>query len=257
MSKREKVFNNLLEEMESLYRTGEYYVSVPSGCMSKMGGQYWGKIIDPDGNVRDRKKEKRKQVQEVQYIIDFVEQLDPGRILDIGCGPGWLLSSLSDSWVKFGIEMDKRAIDISDESKTDFFCGDFLDRKHNSGFFDVIIMHHVIEHMRDPQKNIEKAKAELKKNGILVLGTPDFDSGCARLFGPNYRLLHDPTHISLFSNDSMHRFLRDHGFHILKVEYPYFQTRFFNEKNLKRLLNTSTISPPFYGNFMTFFTENS
>ena len=89
--------------------------------------------------------------------------------------------------------------------------------------------------------------------GIILLGTPDFDSGCARLFGNNYRLLNDPTHISLFSNDSMHRFLRDHGFTIDYVEYPFFNTRHFTEDNLKALFNTSKVSPPFYGNFMTFY----
>ena len=90
---------------------------------------------------------------------------------------------------------------------------------------------------------------------VIFLGTPDFDSGCARLFGAKYRLLHDPTHISLFSNESMFRFLRDNDYKISKVHYPYFETRFFNSDNLLRLLDRNNISPPFYGNFMTFFCE--
>jgi D-sedoheptulose 7-phosphate isomerase len=85
------------------------------------------------------------------------------------------------------------------------------------------------------------------------LGTPDFDSGCARRFGKNYRLLHDPSHISLFSNDSIQRFLRDHGFIIDRVEYPFFETRYFTQENLMRLFDTTQISPPFYGNFITFY----
>ena len=55
------------------------------------------------------------------------------------------------------------------------------------------------------------------------------------------------------SNDSMHRFLRDHGFVIDRVEYPFFETRHFTLENLARLFDTSKISPPFYGNFMTFY----
>ena len=73
--------------------------------------------------------------------------------------------------------------------------------------------------------------------------------------GNNYRLLNDPTHISLFSNDSMHRFLRDHGFKIDQVEYPFFNTRYFTKNNLNDLFNTSRVSPPFYGNFMTFYCQ--
>ena len=117
-------------------------------------------------------------------------------------------------------------------------------------------MHHVIEHVNEPIEFIVSIKRILKDKGILILGTPDFDSGCARLFKSNYRLLHDPTHISLFSNESIHRFLRDHGFKIMKVEYPFFETRFFNIENLNKLFDTSNVSPPFYGNFMTLFCKN-
>jgi hypothetical protein len=93
----------------------------------------------------------------------------------------------------------------------------------------------------------------IKRGGILLLATPDFDSGCARRFGENYRMLHDQSHISLFTNDSMHRFLRDHGFVIDRVEYPFFETRYFTPENLMRLFDTSKMSPPFYGNWMTFY----
>ena len=52
---------------------------------------------------------------------------------------------------------------------------------------------------------------------------------------------------------SMHRFLRDHRFHIDRVDYPFFETRYFTAEMLLRLLDPSTTSPPFYGNFMTFY----
>ena len=66
-------------------------------------------------------------------------------------------------------------------------------------------------------------------------------------------MLHDPTHISLFSNDSMHRCLRDVGFRIDRVDYPYFETHWFNRSDLLRMLDAEGVSPPFYGNFMTFY----
>ena len=114
----------------------------------------------------------------------------------------------------------------------------------------------MIEHLEKPERDIKEVRRILKPGGVLILSTPDFDSGCARLFGKNYRLLNDATHISLFSNDSMLRFLRDNGFKIFSADYPFFKTRFFTEENLKKLLDTSQISPPFYGNFMTFFARN-
>ena len=133
------------------------------------------------------------------------------------------------------------------------FIGKIEDAKYSKNQFDIISSHHVIEHVPDPVSFIINIKKLIKKNGILILATPDFDSGCARLFGKKYRLLNDPTHINLFSNDSMHRFLRDNGFDIEYVEYPFFKTNYFNKASLKRLFDKTKVSPPFYGNFMTFF----
>ena len=97
----------------------------------------------------------------------------------------------------------------------------------------------------------------LKDGGTMIIATPNFDSGCARLFGNNYRLLHDSTHISLFSDDSMQRMLRDHSLLVDYVDYPYFNTRYFNKENLDKLFKTNEISPAFYGNFMTFYCRKN
>ena len=87
-----------------------------------------------------------------------------------------------------------------------------------------------------------------------MLETPNFDSAAFRLFGEKFRLLNDPTHISLFTNESMTRLLNDQGFKIERIEYPYFDTEYFNKKNLLKMLNykKGNISPPFYGSVMFF-----
>lgn len=213
---------------------------------------YWGTIVDPDGNVRDRSKEREKHLEDIGQEISFLNSLPPGRILDVGCGLGFLLSGLGDGWEKHGVEVSHFAAQHARQYGT-IFVGDLAAASYPDGYFDVVVIHHVIEHLDDPIGAILEIRRILKPGGWLVLGTPDFDSGCARRFGDKYRLLHDPTHVSLFTNESMHRFLRDHGFFIERVEYPFFETRYFTPENLMRLFDTNTISPPFYGNFMTFY----
>ena len=44
---------------------------------------------------------------------------------------------------------------------------EFIEKK-----FDVIMFYHVIEHFFDQTKTFEILKKRLKKNGILILGTP-------------------------------------------------------------------------------------
>jgi 2-polyprenyl-3-methyl-5-hydroxy-6-metoxy-1,4-benzoquinol methylase len=245
---------NLQLLMQSLYDSGDYFISINRGKVDS--SNYWQVVKDPDGIIRNRISEEDIYINDVDYIVHYINSLtNGGRILDIGCGFGWLLKSLNDKWEKYGLEPDSNAAKIASQNcfiKNMSFEEDVYPENH----FDIINMHHVIEHIDNPLKTMKEIKKILKPNGKLIIATPDFDSGAARLFGSKYRLLHDKTHISLFSNESMHRMLRDFNFKIYKSEFPFFNTRFFSLSNLTSLFDTKKISPPFYGNFMTFFCEN-
>ena len=116
--------------------------------------------------------------------------------------------------------------------------------------YDRLIKYHLTS-KNDFSSNL----CNFKKNGYLIIGTPDFDSAMARRYKNRYRLLHDKTHISLFSLDSISRLLRDSSFKIKLIDFPYFETKYFNKKNLFRLFSTKKVSPPFYGSFMTILSK--
>lgn len=213
---------------------------------------YWGTIVDPDGNVRNRLVERERHLEDVAEEVKFINGLKAGKIVDVGCGLGFLLSGIGDKWEKHGVEVSQFAAEHANKWGR-VFCGELKEANYTDEYFDVVALYHVIEHVEKPADLLLEIKRILKRGGNLILGTPDFDSGCARRFGENYRLLQDKTHVSLFTNESMHRFLRDHGFVIEHVGYPFFETRHFTEENLLRLFDTSKVSPPFYGNFMTFY----
>ena len=114
-------------------------------------------------------------------------------------------------------------------------------------------MSHVIEHTEDPVGMIEEARRILKPGGKLIIETPDFECGVARLWGDKFRLLQDMGHISLFGMLGLHRLLIDTMFEVEKIDNPYFGTPYHTREYLDRLDDTDKISPPFYGNVMTFF----
>ncbi len=225
---------------------------VESGCDHEES--YWVNVVDPDDTVRDltEESERARYLEDIRQELGFIKSLTPGRVLDVGCGLGFLLSALDDGWEKHGVEVSAFAADHA-RGVASVYLGPLENAEYPSESFDLVVMHHVIEHIPDPVRTILEVHRILKGGGSLLLATPDFDSGCARRFGGNYRLLHDSTHISLFSNESMLRFLRDFGFVIDRVEYPFFETRHFSKENLERLFNIDQISPPFHGNFMTFY----
>jgi SAM-dependent methyltransferase len=242
----------LQQMMDSLYETMDYYVHIePDGTLD-YEENYHLFTKDPDGKERKLLEEREHSLAATKEILDFLAAIKPSKFLDIGCGPGWILSALGPEWDKHGIEVSKFASKHAEQFGK-VHNGTLDDFKGED--FDVILMNHVIEHIPDPVGAIKRVHSLLKKGGKFIIGTPDFDSGAARRYGDRFRLLHDPTHVSLFSLDSMHRCLRDNGFKIKHVEYPFFDTMWFNREDLLRMLDDTTISPPFYGSAMTFLCE--
>lgn len=230
----------------------EYFVRRENVSPDDYEQAYWGTVTDPDGVVRNRSEEREKFLASVQTELSIIDHQPAGRLLDIGCGLGFLLSGIDSEWERHGVEISKFAAKHASQWG-EIFVGELREAAYPSNHFDVIILHHVIEHVPDPAALIIEARRILSEDGLLIVGTPDFDSGCARRFGQNYRMLHDKTHISLFSEESLRRFLRDHGFRIEHADYPYFNTPYFTRENLARMEDIAQVSPPFYGNFMTFY----
>ena len=78
----------------------------------------------------------------------------------------------------------------------------------------------------------------------MILETPDFDSAAARRFSNNFRLLKDKSHISLFSSESLIRFVRKYRFKLIEINYPYL-TPFFTKKNILKIFDNSKVSHHF------------
>jgi len=231
------------------YRWEKYYWRCPSAAPQYESG-YWGKVVDPDGRERNLLEEWDAHIKNMKEEISFVNGLKPGKILDVGCGPGFFLSAISNNWKKYGTEISEVAASYAKKYGI-VFVGELPVAKYKTDFFDVVLMHHVIEHLEDPITYVSEVKRILKPGGYFIVGTPDFDSGCARRFGENYRMLHDKGHISLFTSFSLVKLLEDMNFTILKLEYPFFETGWFTKENLLRLFDLGDVSPPFYGNFVT------
>jgi SAM-dependent methyltransferase len=213
--------------------------------------EYWI-TVDPDGAKRNLLEERARRLEDVVEELSYVNSLPPGRILDVGCGLGYFLSAVDAKWEKHGVELSQFAAAHAQQF-AHVHNGDLQSAGYPDNHFDVIMLYHVIEHMNDPVTEIEEMFRVLKPGGSLIIGCPNFDSACARRFGEKYRMLSDPTHITLFSRESLDRFLWDHGFFVDRVEFPYFETQHFTTENFERLKDTNNISPPFYGNIMTFY----
>ena len=98
--------------MKNLLSTGSYYFKYNRVKFekNKFEENYHSIVLDPDGNKRNLILEKKYKLKQINEIINFLKKQKPGKILDIGCGHGWLLSTLNNKWKKFGLDVSKFAL---------------------------------------------------------------------------------------------------------------------------------------------------
>lgn len=91
-------------------------------------------------------------------------------VLDVGCGNGQISQY-------FSRDNNVSAVDVED--KRSFVNNDYKfilvpDEKlpFEDDLFDIVISHHVIEHVNDQKKHVSEIARILKSNGLLYIGCP-------------------------------------------------------------------------------------
>lgn len=243
---------SIIDKCLRLYATQDYFVHYPARPLSH---DYWNDKHDPDGVVRDLSAERELRKQDVAYIADYINERETGTVLDIGFGLGELLEQISGRHNCVGLDPSPRALEIAaGKCSARLVSGTLTSDTFEAEHFDAVVSHHVIEHIDEPVEFVRNVFRILAPGGSFICGTPNFASPAARVFQDRFRLLHDPTHVSLFTDDSLLRLLRDEGFVVQRVEYPYFGTRFASPKGFLSMMDgTASVSPAFWGSFVTVF----
>ena len=200
----------------------------------------------------------------------WLEYADDKRVFDIGCLYGDLLDVAKiRGWETWGIELQPQAAEIAAEKHCGrVVCADADDfAAPRPGYFDMVMATGLIEHVRNPRRVIHLAAQLLRKDGVLLIQTPNRGSLPAKIMGRYWPPIAAPEHVHYFCTDTIRRIGDDFGFSIisskahwktLRVGYVLDQLSFFGEE-LSRVTNAvrpiipkfaERISLPFYGGEM-------
>jgi SAM-dependent methyltransferase len=154
-----------------------------------------------------------------ELIGKILRRKKGGKVLDIGCGYGFLLSKFDKNrWDRYGIEPSPHARNRSIENGLTVIPGYLDKRTFPPDFkFDVVILLDVLEHITNPNELIATIKHYLQEGGLLVIGTGNIRSLNARICQKNWAYLSIYEHISFYSPRSIRQLLRNQGFTCARV----------------------------------------
>ena len=139
----------------------------------------------------------------IDYSVMHLPAVPQGRVLDVGCGSGEILSNLKSlGWQVEGVDFDPAAVAAARTRGVPVHLGDLFDQKFPAESFDAVVMSHVIEHVPDPLGLIQECERILKPGGRLVMVTPNPRSLSHRLFGRAWRGLEPPRHLYIQTRES-------------------------------------------------------
>jgi predicted SAM-dependent methyltransferase len=182
-------------------------------------------------NMRMRKKYRRSD----NRVVDLLKPagiMPTAKILDIGCGGGGLIGNMFNFGFEHVSGVDKfvtREIDHGYGVKV--LKKDLSELKSNS--YDLLMMHHVLEHMDDQIRELKECYRLLKKGGVLLIGIPILGEAWDT-YKENWVQLDAPRHFVLHSLKSMGILAEKTGFRIDKIIFDSNEFQFLGSELYKK-----------------------
>jgi len=158
-------------------------------------------------------------------VLARLQELNPGKVLDLGCSGG-LLDEKLQRLGYFVVGVDYREIDGVRLRMNDFYQADL-----NNGVpeevgvdYDILLACDVIEHLVDPTLLLNEARQRIRASGLALICVPNFSHWYPRfrtlfgLFGYDQRGILDNSHLRFFTKRSLRRTIEQAGFEIRSIE---------------------------------------
>jgi len=229
------------------------FIECPENLADYYGDDYFSNLINEKdllfrikSNIIANYYRSRNTIKKKLYsfLLGFIAALpkEKGRIMDIGCGPGDILYLLKKAGFDvYGLDISQHAVEAAHKNGLENVAQGMEDKlaDYPDEFFDCIRGSHVIEHIPNPAKFLNLCRQKLKKDGSLILATPNINSFNRIIFGEHTKCYRDiPRHIILFSNKGIVKLLKEAGFTDIKITYKTIFSDFYS--SLRSLINNKS-----------------
>lgn len=144
------------------------------------------------------------------YYRDITRHFEPdAKVLDVGCGTGWIADHFRDYT---GVDGSPEAVRLARAAGRNVQLHDLANDgalPFPDGTFDAIVLKDVLEHVQHPQDVVAEARRVLKPGGLVFASSPDAQSW----------VWDDYTHRRPFTRRAFRLLFSDCGFRVERVGY--------------------------------------
>lgn len=155
-------------------------------------------------------------VKRYNELLDTFEPFKSNNnLLDMGCSNGLFLECAQKrGWNVYGTEFAEDCIELCAKKNIKVFKADALTEEFYSIKFDVITSFEVIEHINNPNQEIELVNKTLRNGGAYYVTTPNFNAFSRLLLKEKWNIIEYPEHLSYYTPNTLNKLLCNHGFKV-------------------------------------------
>lgn len=188
------------------YYSPEYYDFL--GYSGERGGNPLQRAL-----TRFREWSANRSYRRQPYVLEGVA---PGRVLDVGCGNGDLLSHFAQrGWEVYGLDPGESAVKAATARGVHAHRGTLDDQPWEPHSFGLVTFQHTLEHVPSPLQALASAARLLEPGGLLVIDVPNWWCWQRRLlFRSRWSQLDLPRHLQHFSTRALARIAASLGLQV-------------------------------------------
>lgn len=154
-----------------------------------------------------------------ELLDSFESYRKTNKILDIGCGYGFLLEIAKEKgWEVYGTELSDEVAGHCEKKGINMCVGELDKCDFEDESFDIVFGIEVLEHLNKPNDYIKKAYKVLRKGGIFYLSTPNFNSYLRYRLQDKYDVIDYPNHLAYYTKKTLQKLFTQNGFKKLRIE---------------------------------------
>jgi len=171
--------------------------------------------------IYDRRKKWGKAIVDINRMKEFetnylpyMQSLKKAKILDVGCGQGFMLDFVRRQGFRnaIGVDVSENLVKLCRAKGHNVVCADARDfLKNTAEQFDIIVMNDILEHFnkKDAIELLKLIHSKMRAGGLLLVKTCNSNYPFS-----NYYRYADLTHETIYEEESLGYLLELTGFRV-------------------------------------------